>query len=72
MAEGNALNNNEGKLCGTIFFPFFFLLLETEDGVLVFFVFILLLNQTRWRRMVSASPVFLLFEARSVVSGQAV
>jgi hypothetical protein len=27
--------SNEGQLCGTIFFPFFFLVLETEDGFLV-------------------------------------
>jgi hypothetical protein len=37
--------SNEGELCGTIFFPFFFLVLETEDGVLVFFIFILLLER---------------------------
>jgi hypothetical protein len=28
-------SSNEGQLCGTIFFPFFFLVLETEDGFLV-------------------------------------
>jgi hypothetical protein len=27
--------SNKGQLCGTIFFPFFFLVLETEDGFLV-------------------------------------
>jgi hypothetical protein len=44
--------------------------LQTEDGVLVFFIFILLLE--RGDGMVLASPVFLLSGARSVVSGQAV
>jgi hypothetical protein len=43
--EGNGLGSNEGKLCGTIFFPFFFLVLETEDGVLVFFIFFLLVER---------------------------
>jgi hypothetical protein len=27
--------SNEGQLCGTIFLPFFFLVLETEDSFLV-------------------------------------
>jgi hypothetical protein len=43
--RGNVLGSNEGELCGTIFFPFFFLVLGTEDGVLVLFIFILLLER---------------------------
>jgi hypothetical protein len=45
LRRNRMTSSNEGQLCGTIFFPFFFLVLKTEDCSLSLLLLLYFLNE---------------------------